>query len=158
MEEIKEVIPLYSRVDYAQMSDQGVSLGYSHSEGKGSMRFVPVETNGKEPAPSGEYPLLLCTGSVLFHSGTLSLKSPELTQIGPGGWVEVNPADAEAYRLTDGQPATVKSPRGEITVSVKVSKNQAKGTLFVPYHYDTQPAHSLTGKDLNPVFVSIKKG
>ncbi|MCK5254933.1 MAG: hypothetical protein KAQ81_02845, partial [Deltaproteobacteria bacterium] len=108
--------------------------------------------------PDKDYPLLLLVGSVLFHSGSLSTKSPELDQVGPGGWVAMSMEDARDYQLTDGQPVFVRSKRGEIALKVKINKKQTKGTVFIPYHFESQPVNTLTSKDLRPTFVEIRKG
>jgi predicted molibdopterin-dependent oxidoreductase YjgC len=100
---------------------------------------------------------VLLTGSVLFHSGSLSTHSPELSQIGPGGWVAIGPEDARRYQLDDGQSVLVRSLRGEIKVQVKINRQQTKGTVFIPYHFAEQPVNRLTSKDLEPTYVTLQK-
>ena len=83
--------------------------------------------------------------------------SPELNQVGPGGWVEVSKEDAGKYQLEDDQLVLVKSPKGEIEVKVRISTQQPEGTVFIPYHFESQPVNTLTGKDLTPAFVTLQK-
>ncbi|MBW1838895.1 MAG: hypothetical protein JRI49_03085, partial [Deltaproteobacteria bacterium] len=137
--------------------EEGIRLGSLNGENKVKPRFIPVFDDGKLQEPDSKYPLLLTTGSVLFHSGSLSTKSPELNQVGPGGWVEISSGDAGKYQLTDGQEVLVKSKRGEIKVKAKISKKQTEGIVFIPYHFESQPVNLLTGKDLTPTFVEIRK-
>jgi predicted molibdopterin-dependent oxidoreductase YjgC len=157
MREVSELVPLYAGVDGAKLGEEGVTLGLLNGGDKVKARFVPVESEDPGENRDEKYPLLLTTGSVLFHSGSLSTKSPELNQVGPGNWVEVHPEDASGYQLTDGQEVLVKSKRGEIKVRVKMSKQQMRGTIFIPYHFESQPVNTLTSKDLTPIFVAIKK-
>ncbi|MDX1777495.1 MAG: molybdopterin dinucleotide binding domain-containing protein, partial [Thermodesulfobacteriota bacterium] len=99
----------------------------------------------------------LLTGSVLFHSGSLSTHSPELNQISPGGWVEIAPEDAKNYQLDDGQPVVITSQRGTIESTVKINRKQSPGMVFIPYHFEAQPVNRLTGKDLSLTYVTLQK-
>jgi len=167
MKEIKELVPLYKEITYPQNGEEGVRWSLSNGEKEasfysqgspfGKYRFIPVKASERREEPDKEYPLLLISGSVLFHSGSFSTKSPELAQIEPGGWVEISPEDARNYQITDGQSVLVKSKRGEIGLKVKISNKQMKGTLFIPYHFESQPVNILTSKDLTPTFVEIKR-
>ena len=167
MREISALVPLYAGINYSQISEGGIKWGspdggkesslYDKGFSKVKARFVPVDIDDAVQELDREYPLLLTTGSVLFHSGSLSSKSPELNQVSPGGWMAMNPEDAGNYQLTDGQSVLLRSPRGEITVKVKINKKQTKGTVFVPYHFESQPVNTLTSKDLHPTFVEIRK-
>jgi formate dehydrogenase alpha subunit len=157
MREISELVPLYAGLDHAKLGKEGIKLSPSNGGNKVKARFIPVEFDEKLQEPDKGYPLLLTTGSVLFHSGSLSTKSPELNQVGPGGWVEISPEDASEYQLTDGQEVFVRSKRGEIKLKAKISNKQMKGMVFIPYHFESQPVNLLTSKDLTPTFVEIKE-
>ena len=69
----------------------------------------------------------------------------------------MSPEDAGECQLTDGQSVLVRSTKGEIEVKVRISKKQMKRTVFIPYHFESQPVNTLTNKDLRPTFVEIKK-
>ena len=167
MQEINELVPFYAEIKYPLLSEEGVQWSspsdekkaslYSQRSPLGKYRFIPVVSDGMVQAPDKEYPLLLLTGSILFHSGSLSTKSPELNQVGPGGWVEISFEDASKYQLQDGQPVLVRSREGEINAHVKISNKQVKGTVFIPYHFESQSVSLLTSKHLHPTFVELKK-
>jgi NADH-quinone oxidoreductase chain G len=152
MQEIRQLVPLYEPADYNALGTEGVVLKAEGAKG----RFLPVESDGRIPAKSESYPLVLLSGSVLFHSGTLSTHSPELNQISPGGWVEIAPEDAKNYQLDDGQPVVITSPRGTIESTVKINRKQSPGMVFIPYHFEAQPVNRLTGKDLSLTYVTLK--
>jgi len=156
MREIRKLVSLYGEVEYDQLGSEGMRLTFVPGETKVKGRFIPVEAGEKEMSDKN-YPLLLLTGSILFHSGSFSTKSPELNQIGPGGWVEVNPEDAKKYQFAAGQLVVVRSRRGAIRLKVKISKKQRKGMVFIPYHFDAQPVNLLTSKNLAPTFVELGK-
>lgn len=160
MKEISTLVPLYADVNYSRLDEGGIVWGSPNGEKlpKVKARFIPVEFDEAMPGPDKDFPLLLHIGSVLFHSGSLSTRSPELDQVGPGGWVAMNPEDAAKYQLADGQSVWVTSRQGEILLTVKFNKKQAKGTVFIPYHFESQPVNTLTSKDLRPTFVNIRQG
>jgi len=153
MQEISQLVPLYRQVEYKDLGTEGVILEAESTKG----RFIPVESNGKVSEDDKSYPLVLLTGSILFHSGSLSTHSPELNQIDPGGWVEIAPEDAKHYQLDDGQSVVIASPRGKIERTVKINRKQASGMVFIPYHFVAQPVNRLTGKDLLPTCVTLQK-
>jgi NADH-quinone oxidoreductase subunit G len=168
MREIGMLVPLYAEVNYSRLGEEGIVWGspnggkettlYGEKLSRVKARFIPVESDEAMPEPDKDFPLLLFTGSIIFHSGSLSTKSPELNQVGPGGWVVMSLEDARDYQLTDGQPVFVRSKRGEIALKVKINKKQTKGTVFIPYHFESQPVNTLTSKDLRPTFIEIRKG
>lgn len=157
MQEINKLVPLYEEVSYEKLAEEGIRLGPYNGGNGVNARFIPVEADDTAQKPDRDYPFILLSGSIIFHSGSLSTRSPELNQVGPGGWVEVSAEDAKEYQLEDGQLVSVKSPRGEIEVKARISKNQTKGSVFIPYHFESQPVNTLTSKDLTPTFVNIKK-
>jgi assimilatory nitrate reductase catalytic subunit len=66
--------------------------------------------------------------------------SPRLGQHTPEPFVEVHPADAHDYRLTDF--ARVKTAHGEGVFRVSVSAGQQRGALFLPIHWNAETASS----------------
>ncbi|MCK5254750.1 MAG: molybdopterin-dependent oxidoreductase, partial [Deltaproteobacteria bacterium] len=128
MKEIGTLVPLYTEVNYSRLGEEGIVWGspnggkettlYGEKLSKVKARFIPVEVDERVLESDKDYPLLLLIGSVLFHSGSLSSKSPELNQLDPGGWVEMSLEDARDYQLTDRQPVFVRSKRGEIALKV----------------------------------------
>jgi predicted molibdopterin-dependent oxidoreductase YjgC len=157
MGEVKELVPLYAKINYTKLAGEGMRLKPPDGENNAKARFIPVESEEEGKNHNEKYPLSLTTGSVLFHSGSLSCRSSELNQIGPGGWVEVSAEDAGKYQLEDDQLVLVKSPKGEIEVKVRISTQQPEGTVFIPYHFESQPVNTLTSKDLTPTFVTLQK-
>jgi anaerobic selenocysteine-containing dehydrogenase len=65
--------------------------------------------------------------------------------------VEINPEDAKALGVKDGDKVKVKSRRGEIEIGAKVTKNIMKGVIFIPFHFAECAANRLTNTALDPV-------
>jgi anaerobic selenocysteine-containing dehydrogenase len=90
--------------------------------------------------PSGEYPLLYTTGRTVyqFHTRTKTRRSRSLNDAAPDAWVEINPDDARAYGISEGDLVRVESPRGAIQVRARVG-NVMRGAVFAPFHYGFDP-------------------
>ncbi len=87
--------------------------------------------------PDNEYNIWLCTGRVLehWHSGTMTMRVPELYRAVPEALVYMHPATAEERGLKDGDLCWVESRRGRVRARVETrGRNRPPRTLvFVPW-------------------------
>lgn len=164
MDEIASVTPIYAGMAYDRLDGDGLQwpcISKDHagtrflhegrfSRGKGRFHATPF----KEPAelPDDEYPFILSTGRLLyhFHTGTMTRKSSGLNDLA-GPRVEVNPADAAALGVSEGDLVEVASRRGAVTTRACVTDRPAKGVVFMPFHFHEAPANVLTNDALDPV-------
>ena len=167
LEEISSLIELYSGIHVRRL-DSGAGLQWPCPSpdhpgtpflyekefrwGAGKFQIVGYEEEGSSP----EYPFVLVTGPMLFHSGTLSTRSPGLMKLRPDSFVEIHPRDAETLGLKDQQEVGVASSRGQIRVRVLISHKTAPGILFIPYHFGRNGGHRLTGQDLGITRVKLQ--
>lgn len=119
------------RTDYVAYNPDGKAML------KGAEYFAPAE----EPRP--DLPFALITGRTLahFHTRTKTARVPELQAAAPDVWVEMNPGDAAALGLAEGDRVEVVSPRGAMQGPLRLV-DARPGTVFVPFHYgywDTRP-------------------
>ncbi len=84
-----------------------------------------------------EYSYVLTTGRQLehWHTGTMTLKVPELKRSAPAAYVEVNPKDADRLGIKNRDKVRITSRRGSIELEAKVVDVPMPGVLFVPMHY-----------------------
>ncbi|HVN65732.1 MAG TPA: molybdopterin dinucleotide binding domain-containing protein, partial [Methanomicrobiales archaeon] len=103
--------------------------------------------------PDKEYPLILTTGRCIWqwHTGTMTRRSVDLEREVPTGWVEINPEDAAALGVADGEMVKAKTRRGEIEIATRVVPTIRKGEVFIPFHYVECAANILTNNALDPV-------
>jgi formate dehydrogenase alpha subunit len=164
MEEIAALTPIYGGVTYERLEDRGLQwpcpeadhpgTPYLHqgkfARGKGL--FVPAEYRPPAEQPDGEYPLLLTTGRVLFHyhTGTMTRRSPTLTEQGNEAFVEIHPRDAAQTGVGAGDRVRVRSRRGQIELTVRVTETVPAGVVFIPFHFAEAPANALTHAALDP--------
>ncbi len=87
--------------------------------------------------PDKEYDTWLCTGRVLehWHSGTMTMRVPELYRAVPEALCYMHPTDAKEKGLKQGELAWVESRRGKIKARVETrGRNRpSRGLVFVPW-------------------------
>jgi anaerobic selenocysteine-containing dehydrogenase len=91
--------------------------------------------------PNAEYPLVLLTGrgsSSQWHTQTRTKKSAVLRRLYPKDiYVELNPVDAGALKVSPNQWVEVTSRRATIRAKAFVTNNVQPGQVFIPMHYET---------------------
>ncbi|MCF6271298.1 MAG: nitrate reductase catalytic subunit NapA [Melioribacteraceae bacterium] len=87
--------------------------------------------------PDKQYPLWLCTGRVLehWHSGTMTMRVPELYRAVPEALCSIHPADAKALNLIDGDSVWIESRRGKVKAHIETrGRNRVPtGLVYVPW-------------------------
>ena len=87
--------------------------------------------------PNEEYPLWLCTGRVLehWHSGTMTMRVPELYRAVPEALCYMHPDDAERFGMQQGDLIWIMSRRGKVKAHVETrGRNRVpKGLIYVPW-------------------------
>ena len=165
MEEIASVSPIYGGMFYDRLEGVGLQwpcLDRSHPGTpilhagefkRGLGKFHAVKFIDAKELPDDEYPLVLTTGRYLehWHTGTMTRRSEPLSQLVPGGLIEISPADAEELALNDGDQVKVSSRRGEVVTTVRVTGRSPKGTAFMAFHFAEAPANRLTIAALDPI-------
>ncbi|MBM4328234.1 MAG: nitrate reductase [Deltaproteobacteria bacterium] len=102
-------------------------------EGKANVFLRPYK--GPEEPPDKDYPFFLTTGRVIeqWHSGTMTMRVPEIARSQPNAYVEVHPNDAKQYGLNNGDMVKVISRRGFMVLPARVVKMSLPGILFIPW-------------------------
>jgi len=87
--------------------------------------------------PDAKYDTWLCTGRVLehWHSGTMTMRVPELFRAVPEALCYMNPKDAKAKGFKNGELIWVESRRGKVKARVETrGRNRPpQGLVFVPW-------------------------
>ena len=65
-------------------------------------------------------------------------------------FVEINPQDASALEVVEGEAVRVRSRRGSIVVPARITGKVAPGSVFVPFHFVEAAANLLTIDALDP--------
>jgi anaerobic selenocysteine-containing dehydrogenase len=114
---------------------------------------MPVEYKAAMELPDDDYPLLLTTGRSLyqFHTGTMSRKVKGLNILRSEELVEMNPQDASALGIADGEMIKVVSRRGAVVAKARVTEASPAGVIFMTFHFTESPTNQLTNSALDPV-------
>jgi len=87
--------------------------------------------------PDEKYPIWLSTGRVLehWHSGTMTMRVPELYRAVPEALCYMHPEDASKYGVKQGGLCWVESRRGKVKARVETrGRNRpSRGLVFVPW-------------------------
>jgi nitrate reductase NapA len=93
-----------------------------------------------EPAaetPDKEYPMWFVTGRVLehWHTGTMTMRVPQLRGAMPQAYVEMNRDDAKRLGIANGERVLVESRRGKLELPAWIDGRGSPppGSLFVPF-------------------------
>jgi formate dehydrogenase major subunit len=167
MDEIARVTPSWRGVSHARL-DGTAGLQYPVPDAQhpgtaflfddrfptsdGKAVFHPVEFLPPAELPDDEYPFILNTGRQMYHwhTGTMTRRSFALDARESTPTVELNPADATALGVNDGDTIAISSRRGRITIAVRISGRVARHQVFVPMHYREAAANLLTNPALDP--------
>uniref|UniRef100_UPI00374D8A3C molybdopterin-dependent oxidoreductase n=1 Tax=Undibacterium sp. TaxID=1914977 RepID=UPI00374D8A3C len=125
---------------------------YAHADGKA--RFIATPPRQPANMPDSDYPLSLNTGRVRdqWHTMTRTGKSARLADHVAESFVDVHPQDALRYGVREGALARVSTRWGSLVARVQHSGGIARGSVFVPIHWNGQSASDArVGALVNPV-------
>ncbi len=87
--------------------------------------------------PDDGYPLWLCTGRVLehWHSGTMTMRVPELYRAVPEALCYMHPKDAKMKGFDQGELIWIESRRGKVKAHIETrGRNKPpQGLIYVPW-------------------------
>ncbi len=102
---------------------------------------------------SPKFPVILNTGRTVeqWHTRTKTRDIAILDNLAPEAWVDISPQDAAKLQVRSGDRISLSSPRGRIDdVVVRVTGAVREGTVFVPFHFNTQLINTLTMESFCP--------
>ncbi len=166
-DEMVTVIPSYKNLTYDNIGPGGklypnpdpersdgtvVMFTENFKTNDGLAHLVPAEWLPAKELPDDEYPFVLNTGRLLehWHTGSMTRRSYALDAISPTAQVFIHPGDAAELGLADGDLARVSSRRGTIELEARVSHREARGNVFIPFHFREAAANLLTIDEIDP--------
>ena len=169
MDEIASLTPSYKGISYDRLEKAGLQWPcltgdhpgtptlhterFATKNGKG--KLVPLEYKPSAEVPDDEYPLILTTERSLyhFHTATMTRKVDGLNILRDHELVEINPEDATALGIADGETVRIISRRGELTAEAKVTDVSPPGVISMTFHFAESPTNVLTNAALDPVAI-----
>ncbi|MBU1262392.1 molybdopterin-dependent oxidoreductase, partial [bacterium] len=165
MDEIARLTPIYGGISYKRLEEKSLQwpcLDQSHPGTKflhkdkfsgGLGKFQPIKYKPPAETSDEEYPFLLTTGRMLYyyHTGSMTRRSRGLNDICKEGYVEINPQDADLWKIQTADLVTVSSRRGSIKIKAKITDRVPSKTLFIPFHFAETAANYLTNPAYDPI-------
>ncbi len=126
----------------------------------GKAQFIAVQARLPHAVRTPIFPFVLNTGRVRDHWHTLTRTgiSPRLSAHVAEPYVEIHPGDARDQGLQDGAIARIHNGTHHILVKVKTSRDQQRGSLFVPMHWNGQFSSAASVGRLIPAVVDPISG
>ncbi|MFY0736392.1 periplasmic nitrate reductase subunit alpha [Aurantimonas sp. NFXS3] len=126
---------------------------YGRPDGRAVILAVPYEPPAE--MPDNEFDLWLVTGRVLehWHSGSMTMRVPELYKAFPGARCFMHPEDARERGLRQGAEIVLQSRRGEIRTRVETRgrNRMPRGVVFVPWFDASQLINKVTLDATDPI-------
>ncbi|MCR6685713.1 periplasmic nitrate reductase subunit alpha [Pseudoxanthomonas sp.] len=147
-----------TRWRYREGADPYVKAGagfefYGNKDGRAVIWALPYEPPAE--SPDADYDMWLVTGRVLehWHSGSMTMRVPELYKAVPAACVFMNPDDARARGLKRGDEVRVVSRRGEMRsrVETRGRNRMPPGVIFVPWFDAGQLINKVTLDATDPI-------
>lgn len=109
--------------------------GFATPDGKAHL--APVKYVSPPEVPDEQYPFWLTNFRVVghFHTMTMTGNSPSLMKRWGEDYAEINPEDAEALGIREGDMIKIETRRGSIITRAKVTPHIRKGVVAVPFHW-----------------------
>ncbi len=167
MGEISSLTPSYQGISYERLEAGGLQwpcpspehpgTPVLHTErfltASGKGRLMPLEYKPPAECADEEYPFVLTTGRSLYHyhTSTMTGRVEGLNMLRDRELLEMNPTDAAALGIANGDRVQVKSRRGLVTADAKLTKDSPPGVVFMTFHFADSPTNVVTSPALDPV-------
>ena len=118
----------------------------------GRARFVSASIIPADEQPDAAYPLVLITGRQLehWHTGSMTRRSSVLDAIEPDPVALMHPQDLQRLGVLPGEPVTLQSRRGAVTLYARADDASPPGTVFMAFCYAEAAINRLTNPKLDP--------
>ncbi|MGN6758982.1 MAG: molybdopterin-dependent oxidoreductase [Thermomicrobiales bacterium] len=155
MDEIAAMAPDYAGINYRRIEQSGLHWPVPAADhpgtptlhldrfatADGKAQFVPARFITPSETTDTEYPLVLQTGASLYHwdSGERTRRSTGPIALESEPTVTINPADAAAASVRDGELVRVTSRHGAVSVRARVNTELPAGVIHLDVHWPQAP-------------------
>ena len=164
MEEVASLTPSYGGISYERLDKgslqwpcptpehSGTSILHTNLFARGRGIFMPLEYRPSAELPDSQYPFILTTERSLYHyhTGTMTRRVSGLNVLRSQELVEINPRDASANGISDGDMVRVSSRRGAVEARAKVTETSPLGVVTMSFHFSESPTNAVTSRALDP--------
>lgn len=148
MEEIAKVSPLHKDLTYSEVEKGDCLWPYNGEPLRGEIEEVPVIAETERDYKAGLY---LFIERPLFHSGTISRRSPALRKICPEPTLKIGSEYAEKAGLKDGDMVNISTALGSLSVPVSIDTSINDNKVFLSNNFKDRGVFSLLNYSIDPV-------
>ncbi len=168
-DEMRQLSPMHRGMSWARLEALGGIQWPCPSDDHPGSPFLhgwlwADDLDGRDPAPfsvvhhagpaeelSEEFPLRLTTGRALDSYNTGVQSGGYVSPIRYGDAIDVNPTDAGALGIDNGERVLVSSPRGSVEMEVRLQPEIPPGLTFTTFHFpEVVDANVLTNDAWDP--------
>jgi predicted molibdopterin-dependent oxidoreductase YjgC len=153
MDEIAQVVPLYANATYREMDPGAQQYIYALGPKKSARQPVPLPS-----ASSNGAGLTLSATRGLFTSyEAAAVHDPDADQLHRDDAVRINPMDAAALGVSDGDTVVLHNARGRLTVRATLTEAVQPKSLHLPLYFDAGAVAALFDADTPTTAVEIAR-
>lgn len=170
MDEIASVTPSFAGISHKRLDSKeiggkglqwpclapdhpGTPIMHVGTFARGLGKFAGTEYRASQEMPSGDYPLMLTTGRILYHynAQAMTARTRGINRISDRSFIEINTEDARNLGVADGDRVRVCSRRACIESEAHVSDKTGMGETWMPFHFLDGNANWLTNAALDNI-------
>ena len=112
----------------------------------------PPEGPVASPQMAEKFPLIFNTGSrEPMYTHSRHRNNPRLRELQPDPKVDINPIDARARGIQQGEDAVVETPAGRITVKANITNLAQPGVVHVYHGWSQADVNTILARTLDPI-------
>lgn len=157
-DEIAALTPVFANVSFAELdrrgsvqwpfnddNPDGAEIMHVKEFTRGKGNFVITEYIPTEERTNRRFPLILTTGRILsqYNVGAQTRRTHN-NQWAAEDFLEIHPADADAYGIQDMMWVSIKSRTGETSLRAKISERMTQGVVYTTFHHPESGANVIT--------------
>ncbi len=149
--EISKIVPIYKDKLPGTKSEQWVPDGFKKNP------CFQITSTREVAKPKEGFPFQLVSNNHMFHIGSYTHYAKALTDIGPDCIAELNPKDAEALNVINGDRIVIESTTQKLEVPILINTVTVKGMVYLPKNWVNVPVNMLRNGEEGPISIKISK-
>ena len=158
LEEISQIVPFFAGAKWETLGDNGkqwpilpdgtdtkILHGETFRRGKGKFYYYDFKESEEITSHGKDYPYIITTNRDLEHynCGAMTRRTKNV-EIHTEDVLWINPKDAEAKGIVDGDLVCVESPRGKVDIKAFVTEGVNEGVLSTTFHFPEIMVNNIT--------------
>jgi formate dehydrogenase major subunit len=159
LEEISQIVPFFAGITWDRLGTNGLQWPVAKDgtdtqilhtsdfkRGKGYFEFHDWIETQELVSHAKEYPYILTTNRELEHynCGAMTRRTAN-EQLLKDDYLMINPEDAQANLINEGDYVCLESPRGKVDVKARITDEVKQGILSTTFHFPEIMINTITG-------------